>query len=957
MRILLKPFFVLSLILIAFTSLHAQSGKISGRVTDGNTGEPLPFVNIIVEGTTQGAASDIDGYYSIIGLRPGTFDIKASAIGYNSQTVQGVRVSIDLTTDINFQLMETSVELKGEVIVTATRPLVTKDLTSSTAIVSADDISVLPVTEFQEVLQLQAGIVGGNVRGGRSGEVVYAIDGVPMTDVYDGSTVVDVSTSSIQELQFVSGAFNAEYGKALSGYVNIATKDGDNHFTGSISSYVGDYVSDGKRNDVTIFRGLTTVNPVAIRDIEGNLSGPIIPNTLFFYVNARYIYFGGWLNGKRVFNPWDITVNNGATYPIEPQPGETARYSIQATGDGEIVSMNWNEKIYGQGKLTYRPFSGVKLNYNYIVDDVEYRDFASDDGWQFSYNPDGDFRRFRKGNTNILGLTHTLSPNTFYQANFSYFFKLYRHYVYEDPNDSRWTNDKLLEQQPTEVPSFKTGGTRNQQFKRTTSTYGFKLDFTSQVNKINMVKFGVEANQHKLGFDNIYLLQPLGIEDPSFTGNPYVKRHIPDPNDPNENLSINIYQRKPVELSAYIQDKLELNEIIINVGVRVDYFDPDGQVLTDVTDPDIYRPRKLENIYVGDTNGDGKLGSGDQEKTVEQRKQARVMSDGSTQPWYKDANSDFSFSPRLGVAFPITDRGVIHFSYGHFFQIPNFDLLYSNPEFKFGSGTGNLGIAGNADLKAQQTISGEVGLQQAFTDDITIDLTAYFRDIRNLAGTRADEIRLPGGSSSYSQYVNSDFGFVKGVVLTVTKRLSNNWSATLDYTFQSAKGNASDPAATRNAIVGGEQPEIQLVKLNWDQTNTVNVTFSYSSPDDWGFSLIGQYGSGFPYTPQSSLNLSTLLTNSELKPNSVNVDMRAYKDIRMGNLRLSLFARVYNLFDIRNEVNVYNDSGTADFTIEEYQRRHDDNPDKLVNTLDEYYRNPTYYSEPRRVEVGATLFF
>jgi outer membrane receptor for ferrienterochelin and colicin len=283
--------------------------------------------------------------------------------------------------------------------------------------------------------------------------------------------------------------------------------------------------------------------------------------------------------------------------------------------------------------------------------------------------------------------------------------------------------------------------------------------------------------------------------------------------------------------------------------------------------------------------------------------------------------------------------------------------LYVHPEFKFGPGTNNLGIAGNSNLKAQQTISGEVGVQQAFTDDITIDLTAYFRDIRNLAGTRADEIRLPGGSSSYSQYVNSDFGFVQGIVFTVTKRLSNNWAATIDYTFQSAKGNASDPAATRNQLAGGERPEVKLIKLNWDQTHTANVTFSYASEDDWGFSLIGQYGSGFPYTPTSSLNLSTLLTNTELRPGSINVDMRAYKDFVFGDFRLSLFTRIYNLFDIKNEVNVYYDSGTADFTNDEFLRRNDDNPDKLVNTLDEYYRNPTYYSEPRRVEVGATFFF
>lgn len=946
MKGLLHHFLIIVFFIYLPVSLFAQSGKLAGRVVDGNTDEPLPFVNILVEGTNLGAASDIDGYYSIIGVPPGEYSVRASAIGYNSQTIQQLRVSIDLTTEANFQLFEASIELKEDVVVVATRPLVTKDLTSSTAIISSDDISVLPVTEFQEILELQAGIVGGSVRGGRRGEVVYAIDGVPFTDVYDGSTVVDVSASSIQELQFISGAFNAEYGKALSGYVNIATKDGNNKFEGSVTSYLGDYLSSNTR----VFRDVNNFNPTAIRNFEGNLSGPIIENTLFFYINARYIYFGGWINGQRNFNPWNITINNGAAFPIEERYILSA--NEQGVGNGEMVPMNWNEKIYGQGKLTFRPFNDIRLNYTYILDDVEYRDYDH----SFAYNPDGDYKRFRTGHTNLLSLTHTVGANTFYTASLSYFFKRYKQYVYENPFDDRYTNDILLNQQPAEVPSFKTGGTQAGHFKRLTSTYGAKVDFTSQLDKINMIKFGVETNYHNLGFDDINLMQPLDVEDPRVTLNPYVIRFVPDINDPDENLNINRYIRKPYEISAYIQDKIELSEMIINVGVRADYFEPDGQVLTDPTDPDIYRPRRLENIYTGDTNGDGKLGEGDQVKTIAQRRSARVMPDGSVQPWYKDASVKIQFSPRLGIAFPITDRGKIYFSYGHFFQIPNFERLYSNPEYKFGAGTGNLGIAGNPDLKPQQTISGEVGLQQALTDELTIDITGYFRDIRFLTGTRADEIRLPGGSSSYSQFVNSDFGFVKGVVLTVNKRLSQNWSATIDYTFQSAKGNASDPAATRNQLAGGEQPEIQLIPLDWDQTHTVNATFAYSSEDDWGLSLIGSYGTGFPYTPSQSFNLSSLLINSELKPSSLNVDLRAYKDFTLGPLRLSIFTRVFNLFDISNELDVYTDSGTADFSINEYLRRREGNPE-LVNTIDEYYRNPGFYSEPRRVEVGATLFF
>lgn len=943
MRILLKQFLVLLLFIISFSNIYGQTGKITGRVIDGNTGEPLPFVNVIIEGTTQGAASDINGYYSIIGVRPGSYDVKASAIGYNSQTVQGVRVSIDLTSEVNFQLKETSVELKGEVVVVATKPLVTKDLTSSTAIVNSDDISVLPVTEFQEVLKLQAGVVGGNVRGGRSGEVVYAIDGVPVTDVYDGSTVVDVSTNSIQELQFVSGAFNAEYGKALSGYVNIATKDGDNTFKGTLTTYLGTHYSTHS----DIFMRIDQPDLWDIRNIEGSLSGPILRDKLFFFINTRYIYFGGWQYGKRVFSPWDITINQGPTFPV------AERYLIDSTGDGKTVPMNWNEKIFFQGKLSWKPFTDVKIDYNYILDDVDYQDYNQ----FYTYNPDGNFHNFRKGATNILGLTHTLGSNAFYDLNLSYFYKSFDQYVYKDPNDPRYTNTLLLNQQPKEVPTFSTGGNPNTMFRRTTGSYGAKWDMTWLANQVNQVKFGFDLNWYELTFRNVTLIQPDTLQDPQVSLNPYARMRVPDPNNPNDNLFIDIYSKRPKQFSFYLQDKIELKELIVNLGVRFDYFMPDGQTLTDPTDPDIYRPRRLENVYVGDTNGDGKLGAGDQEKTIAQRMAGRVMPDGSIQPWYKNATNKYKISPRLGVAFPITDRGVIHFSYGHFFQIPNFDYLYQNPNYKFGQGTGNLGIAGNPDLKPEMTISGEVGLQQAISDDISFDITGYFRDIRDLTGTTANEITLFGGSATYSQLVNSDFGFVKGIIFSLTKRLSSNWAATLDYTLQSAKGKASDPAATRNALVNGEIPEVQLIPLNWDQTHTINATFTYTSSADWGFSLIGQYGSGFPYTPSQSINLSQILTNAGMKPSFFNIDLRLYKDFMLGSNRLSFFLRVYNLLDIKNQLNVYNDSGTADFTFAEYLALTNGNPTRIVNSVQQYYANPSFYSEPRRIEIGATFFF
>ena len=264
-------------------------------------------------------------------------------------------------------------------------------------------------------------------------------------------------------------------------------------------------------------------------------------------------------------------------------------------------------------------------------------------------------------------------------------------------------------------------------------------------------------------------------------------------------------------------------------------------------------------------------------------------------------------------------------------------------------------LIGNADLEPEQTINGELGVQQQLTDDISIDLTAYLRDIRNLAGSRGEEIVVFGGSSSYSKLINSDFGFVKGIVLTIDKRFSGGLTASLDYTYQVARGSASDPAEARNAIAGGAQPEVQLTPLAWDQRHTLNATVSYNS-GNWGISTIAQYGSGTPYTPRNTTDVTALLTNSQSKPDFFNMDLRLFYDIPIDPVRLVLFARVFNLFDTRNETNVFNDTGRAGFTTDEATARAT-NPRQYVNTLDQWFTVPTNYSEPRRIELGLNLEF
>jgi len=924
-------FIVLSFVVIVNYIFAGTTGKIAGRVTDAKTGEGIPFANVIIEGTTLGAATNLEGYYTIINVPPGVYTLRASVVGYETKIVTNVRVNIDLTTRIDFELREKTVELGQEVVVTATRPLIQKDLTASTSVVGADLISELPVTEVRDVLTLQAGVIvsasgGIHVRGGRSGQLAYQIDGVTITDAYDNSTVIDVGTSAIQELQVISGAFNAEYGQAMSGVVNIVTKDGDNNFNGNIQLYSGDYYS--KRNN--IFMNIDHINPFSVQNLDVSLSGPILRDRLFFFTNARYYYNEGHLYGKRVFLPTDVT--------REVSPDS---FIVQASGDGAFVPMNPNKRFFYQTKLTQRVTPTFKLSYNFIYDYQNYKDY---DNFQ-RLNPDNNLNRFRKGYSNTISINHAISNWSFYQLNFSYYFKDYRHYLYKDiytgdpTRPTLYVDNDLIQNPPY---SFSTGGTNTSRFVRNTGTYSVRLDWTSQLTQEIGIKFGGEFKQHRIYFENINL-QPMVDEN----GNKVNPFNVIIP--PVTTNNYDTYLRKPKEGAAYFQTKLEMFNMIVNAGIRLDIFNPDGVVLSDPTDPNIYDPIKPDNKFY-DYNGNGVQDPDEPSKTIEDR----------LKYWYKKASIKYQVSPRVGIAYPITDKGVIHFSYGHFLQLPSYELLYTNPDFELGVGSGNQGLFGNADLKPQKTVKGEIGLQQQIGDDISVDVTMFFEDFRNLVGTQTDEVLVFGGARSYSIYANSDFGFSKGITFRFEKRFSGGLATNLDYTYSITKGNASNPADARNAILGGALPETFIAPLDWDQTHTLNIVVAYTKPRDFGFSIIGNFYSGQPYTPQ--INKNTRVTqnafprNSGRKPSIFNVDLRAYKDIPIASTTLTLFVKVYNVFDANNPRGVFGDTGDPFFTFGKLEAQKI-NPKLYYNTLDELYTNPGFFSEPRRVEFGISYNF
>ena len=242
------------------------TGKLSGIVYDSNSKEPLIGCNVIIKNTSLGTATDINGSFLIMDIAPGRYSLNITMIGYSEYIINDLEINSDLTTSLDVP-MEISALEGSTVVVSADENKINKNLTSTTAIITGENIDKLPITEVSDIINIQAGFVDGHLRGGRTGEIAYWVDGIPVTDQYDGNTVVNVSKDMIQEMQLISGAFNAEYGQAMSGILNIVTKEGTEDFGGSFDVYSGDFLSSS--NDV--FMNIDSFSPLTTKNITMNL--------------------------------------------------------------------------------------------------------------------------------------------------------------------------------------------------------------------------------------------------------------------------------------------------------------------------------------------------------------------------------------------------------------------------------------------------------------------------------------------------------------------------------------------------------------------------------------------------------------------------------------------------------------------------------------------------------------
>ena len=867
---------ILGILLLLWGNISpaGTTGKLSGRVVDQKK-EPLPAANVIILGTSLGAATDLDGYYTILNIPPGKYDIQFRLIGYRAFTTKGVQVSVDNTTKIDASLEDESITTDA-VVVTAQKPVVDVGLTSTVATVTDNDIKALPVQELQDIINLQAGVVDGHFRGGRDGEVQYQVNGVSVNNVFDNKSTVRIDRSLIQEVQVITGTFDAEYGQAMSGVVNTVLKSGGESFSFSGEALGGSFLygKSDKRGLDFKFRPATTQN------YQLSVSGPTgLPQT-FFLFNARRYVFDDYLYGQRMFVPTD---RSNFEFVI-PNP----------KGDGSEVALSYSREWSGLAKITNRSIPAVELSYQALFNVIEGRKLDGAFTWRL--NPDGRTTQHTVSVVHGLDWTHTVSPSTFYTVSLRQNYFDYTDWAYDNFNDPRYDSAGAPKSFNVLYYGAVVQGVDFSRYRQRTNTYLVKSSVTSQVSRAHQVKVGGEVQLSKMEFgaDGTLVLQGT---------NEALVRYI---NFPPAYPGVQHYW--PISAAAFGQDMIEWNDLTIRAGLRFEFFDGRSYVPSDVENPANAIP-------------------------------------GAPPSYNKRTTRKYSLAPRFGLSYPITERSSIFFSYGHFYQLPNLGDMFAKADYSrlslLQAGASDYGVLGNPDVKPEKTVHYEFGYKNAVTDYLGVSVNLFYKDIRDLLGVQFVNTYT---GAQYARLSNIDFGNVTGFTLSLDQRRIGLVSSTIDYTWQMAQGNSSDPQETATLAQAGLDARPRQVPFNWDQRHTLNFTLQVSQTDNYSVSTIMRYVSGQPYTPSIGSGFgSQIETNSGRKPDGFLIDMRIEKYFQITGWNISVFARVFNLLNT-NFFNgfVYTNTGSPDYSL---------TPTADRNSL----VDPTRYYAPRRIEIGVSM--
>lgn len=852
------------------------TGKLTGRVTD-TQGRGVPGALVSVEDTALSVRTDIDGQYSILNIPPGTYEVSVSRLGYEGVRVQGVAISADNTTWQDVSLGAGS-RPDEEVIVTAVRLPVEVNVTSSIATLKSEDIETLPVQELSDIVNLQAGVVDGHFRGGRLGEVQFQVDGVSVNNAFDNKSALRVDRSLLQEVQVISGTFDAEYGQAMSGVVNAVLKEGTETYEWDAELYTGAFVFPGREGS-----RLTddAVRPADIQSYQLAGSGPLgLPGTVFLF-SGRHYAFDDYVNAERRFTPTDSSdFENKIFLP---------------SGDGSREPLGYTREWGGVVKITNTSIPRLKLSYQALANHVE----ARRTNFAFRFNPDGLSTQETFAIAHGLDATKTFSSWTYLDVSVRQTFLDYKDRVYDDLFDPRYDEAGP----PDGDQAYENGaivqGVEFTRYIQRTNSFLVKSALVSQVTRSNQLKLGGELiiPRVKFGPDGYLTFTTVdGVET--------LVRHVDDPPD-----FPGAREYRPVIAAGFLQDQVEWPDLTVRAGLRLDYFDARSSLPGDLANP---------------------------ANTIE----------GVPESLPRSTSRKVALSPRLGVAYPLSARAALHFAYGHFRQFPPIGEMFTNADYSvlrnLQAGGISYGVLGNPDVEPEKTVQYELGYKQSLTSQLGLDATIFYKDIRDLLGV---EFVSTYNGAEYARLTNADFGNVLGITVSVDHRRLGPASVALDYTWQRALGNSSDPRETATRAEAGEDPQPRLVPFNWDQRHTLNLSVALARPGVYSASAILRVASGQPYTPIIESGFGQGLdTNSGRKPPGVVLDLRVERNVGAAiGADAALFARAFNVFDARYFGGpVFNSTGSPF-----YSRFSEADETALLD--------PTRFYPPRRIEVGLRL--
>ena len=956
-------------------SAGATSGKIAGTVSDAVSGYPLPDANVVIVETEAGASTDSRGRFFLLNVDPGLYTLKVTYVGFHPLTLEGVRVSAGLTTDIEFVLSSETIEVE-EVVIKAERPIIDKNATNAVRIVGGEDLEILPGRGVAQVVNLQPGVVldegALHIRGSRSDEIGYYVDGASVRNPVTGGVAVGLIDEALQEIQLQAGGFNAEYGGANAGIILQELLTGSPDWQIGLLSETDNFTSAYKKRFGTYSYGYS--NQVI------TLSGPVAGNKKVraFLAGQRRVqdFQPSYWDGFQFDDLVDSGDRGGRSHWAEDADGHAVPDTVDLNLQPGNIDHTSRERLDFNGTLLFdlQPFQ-LRLTGLYSTEDRELNPAPIRNMLNTARLP--ELERV-SGLLNVKG-THFLSPNTFYEVNVSLYsqgreifdpvfrdnFMLYndslavaqanpdftpysaqgvapRNYdfngfpfarpgtpvwpsngtsrfsLYADEKDSYYGLGGSLTRQ-TDVHEYKVGF----DIQRWTSRrYGIAL---------NSIRNAIRNTYPKL--DSVYVDYYAGeIADDEVMDALIAKASTLDDDEgslddfaalirntsrtdyfgfdafgrPDEGTGLEA-PRNPVLASAFIQDKIEYKDLIVNAGLRWDYFDVDSFRFKDPEAPQ----RDATNFTID-------LNSMEKTRTFHE------------------------ISPRLGFSFPVSDVTVFHVQYGRFSQMPAMRTMFTGgARLALELGGQNFIPTPTAfDIEPIRTTQYEIGFERQFTAVASFDITGFYRDVKGQLHLQRQDISAAAeNANAYNFLQNGDFATTKGVEFVFKLRRVNRLRTEFNYTLSDARGTGS---STNSAVSGVENntnlPTI-ISPLDFNETHRGNIFLDYRFArneggailENLGANLLMKFSSGHNFTlfggsigqrgpeeggilasddPRSRKPLESINVSST--PWSFEVDLKVDKGFNLFGADAQVYLYAYNLFDRKNVINVYGRTGNAE---------------------------------------------